>query len=253
MAASIAIDVGLAQRFALVLARVAGVVGFAPVLGGGNVPRPVKVGLALSITLLLSPHVAMPVLRGGLLELAVAIGGEVLIGALIGFVVVALFAAVQLAGQSIGIQMGFAAASQFDPTSQSSSVVIAQFQFVVATLLFFALDGHHRAIEALAVSFTRVPLLHAQFSGGVMELIFNLTAAVFVAANERVHGRVPPADHGRSCGDRPHLTPIGVVDGAQRGRPERPVRLPAAPPHCIVRAIFHAGSGPHLCPDPETA
>ena len=145
-------------------------------------PRPVKVGLALSITLLLAPQVAVPALRGGLPELVVAIGGEVLMGALIGFVIVALFAAVQLAGQSIGIQMGFAAASQFDPTSQSSSVVIAQFQFVVATLLFFSLDGHHRAIEALAASFTRVPLLHAQCSGGVMELIFNLTAAVFVAA-----------------------------------------------------------------------
>ena len=182
MSATFAIDVAVAQRFALVLGRVAGVVGFAPVLGGGNVPRAVKAGLALSITLLLAPHAALPSLRGGLVELAVAIGGEVLVGALVGFVIVALFAAVQLAGQSIGIQMGFAAASQFDPTSQSSSVVVAQFQFVVATLLFFALDGHHRAIEALAASFTRVPLLHAEFSGGVMELIFDLTAAVFVAA-----------------------------------------------------------------------
>jgi flagellar biosynthetic protein FliR len=100
----------------------------------------------------------------------------------VAFVIVAMFAVVQLAGQSIGIQMGFAAASQFDPASQSNSVVVAQFQFIVATLLFFALDGHHRAIEALAVSFSRVPLLHAQLSGGVMSLIVAVTAGVFVAA-----------------------------------------------------------------------
>jgi flagellar biosynthetic protein FliR len=182
MAATIAIDAAVAERFALVLARVAGVVGLAPVLGGGNVPRVVKAGLALSMTLLLAPRAVLPTLSGGLPELAVAIGGEVLVGALVAFVIVALFAAVQLAGQEIGIQMGFAAVSQFDPTSQSSSVVVAQFQFIVATLLFFALDGHHRAIEALAVSFSRVPLLEAQLSGGVMTLIVTVTAGVLVAA-----------------------------------------------------------------------
>ena len=124
----------------------------------------------------------LPALAGGLPELTVAIGGEVLVGALVAFLIVALFAVVQLAGQSIGIQMGFAAASQFDPTTQSNSVVVAQFQFIVATLLFFAMDGHHRAIEALAASFTRVPLLHAQLTGGVMSLIVTVTAGVFVAA-----------------------------------------------------------------------
>ncbi|MGD2062965.1 MAG: flagellar biosynthetic protein FliR [Nitrospirota bacterium] len=182
MAATLSIDAAVAQRFVLVLARVAGVVGLAPVLGGGNVPRAVKAGLALSMTVLLAPRAALPTFHGGLPELTVAIGGEVLVGALVAFVIVAMFAVVQLAGQSIGIQMGFAAASQFDPASQSNSVVVAQFQFIVATLLFFALDGHHRAIEALAVSFSRVPLLHAQLSGGVMSLIVAVTAGVFVAA-----------------------------------------------------------------------
>jgi flagellar biosynthetic protein FliR len=182
MAALVAIDAAAAQRFVLVLARVAGVVGLSPVSGGGNVPRVVKVGLALSMTVLLAPRAALPTLDGGLPELAVAIAGEVLVGALVAFVIVALFAVVQLAGQAIGIQMGFAAVSQFDPASQSSSVVVAQFQFIVATLLFFALNGHHRAVEALAASFARVPLLHARLGGDVMTLIVDVTAGVFVAA-----------------------------------------------------------------------
>ncbi|HBB41798.1 MAG: flagellar biosynthetic protein FliR [Nitrospirae bacterium CG18_big_fil_WC_8_21_14_2_50_70_55] len=175
------IDLGLAARFALVLARVAAVISLTPVLGGSVVPRPVKVGLSVAIALLLFPRLTAVGAPANLLALAVGVGGEIVVGALIGFVVAALFAGVQLAGQTIAAQMGFAAASQFDPMTHANSMVVGQFQFVLAGLIFFALGGHLRVIEALAASFTRVPLAAAHLGGGALQELFDLTEAVFVA------------------------------------------------------------------------
>ncbi|RMF77321.1 MAG: type III secretion protein, partial [Nitrospirae bacterium] len=104
------------------------------------------------------------------------------VGALIGFVVAALFAGVQLAGQAVAAQMGFAAASQFDPMTHANSMVVGQFQFVVAALVFFALGGHLRVVEALAASFARIPPGAGRLGGAAVEQVFELTAGVFVAA-----------------------------------------------------------------------
>ncbi len=175
------IDLGVAARFTLVLARVAAVIGLTPVLGGAMVPRPVKVGLSLAIAGLLFPRIGPVDPPASLMALTLAVAGEIVVGALIGFVVAALFAGVQLAGQTIAAQMGFAAASQFDPMTHANSMVVGQFQFVLAGLIFFALGGHLRVIEALAASFTRVPVAAAHLGGGVVQVVFDLTSAVFVA------------------------------------------------------------------------
>jgi len=181
MSAALQIDLGLAARFALVLARVAAVISLTPVLGGSVVPRPVKVGLSVAIAGLLLPHIAAVAAPTSLISLALGVGGEIVIGALIGFVVAALFAGIQLAGQTIAGQMGFAAASQFDPMTHANSIVVGQFQFILAGLIFFVLGGHLRVIEALALSFDRVPVGAAHLGGGAIEVIFELTSGVFVA------------------------------------------------------------------------
>ena len=52
-------------------------------------------------------------------------------------------------GQLVGIQMGFGIASLIDPQSNTSMTVIAQWQQLLALLLFLALDVHHLLIRAL--------------------------------------------------------------------------------------------------------
>jgi flagellar biosynthetic protein FliR len=123
--------------------------------------------------------------------LLLALGAETAIGLLLGLVAQFVFGAVQMAGELSGMQMGLGMASLIDPQSHDRFVVLAQWQSVLALLLFLAVDGHHMLIEALAESFRRVPPgatgVHAAgfgmavtFAGQIFVLALKLAAPVLI-------------------------------------------------------------------------
>jgi flagellar biosynthetic protein FliR len=65
---------------------------------------------------------------------------------------------VELAGEIIGTQMGFAIASVFDPMTERQICVIGEFQRVLLVLLFFAINGHHIILTAIYRSYEILPL-----------------------------------------------------------------------------------------------
>jgi flagellar biosynthetic protein FliR len=67
-------------------------------------------------------------------------------------------AAMQLAGEFVGLQMGFGFASMFDVQSGFQVPVMANFFSLVALLLFLALNGHLVLLGVLVKSFTVVPI-----------------------------------------------------------------------------------------------
>ena len=64
--------------------------------------------------------------------------GEILLGLAIGFSVKLIFAGIQMAGQMAGFQMGMALANVMDPAQSQQIPLLAQFNNLVALLIFLA-------------------------------------------------------------------------------------------------------------------
>ena len=148
------------------LTRVAGLLAIAPVLGARTVPRAIRVVLALLITLVLIPvlpptPVIPPFSAAWWLETV----HELALGVAMGFVVMLVFEAVVLGGELIAYGMGLSFAQLIDPLRGAGTPVVGQLLLVLATLMFMSLDGHLKLIEALAMSFERMPVGNAALNG----------------------------------------------------------------------------------------
>jgi len=86
------------------------------------------------------------------------IAQQLLIGIMLGVSVRIIFAAVELAGQFFGQQMGLGFAAMMDPQSGNQVPVVSQLYALLATLLFLTFDGHLLLLHALAESFDIVPV-----------------------------------------------------------------------------------------------
>jgi len=85
-------------------------------------------------------------------------GNSLVVGMLVAFVVGIPFAAVRFAGQVIGVQIGFSMVNTIDPQSGIQASVLAQLYYLLAVILFFALDLHHLLIRVLVETCIVVPL-----------------------------------------------------------------------------------------------
>lgn len=139
--------------------RIGAMVAVAPVFGAQSVPLRARLGIALALTLLVSPMVtaipAVDPLSPASLLIATR---EILIGLVIGFALRIVFAALVLAGQAVANSMGLGFASIIDPQNGVSVPVVGQLYLILATLLFLAVGGHLKLIEVTAQSFAALPV-----------------------------------------------------------------------------------------------
>jgi flagellar biosynthetic protein FliR len=164
--------------------RISGVIAIAPLFSQRGIPTHLKVMLALTLALVISPIIplqgfAVPEHLIDVISLAVR---EMLVGVLIGFVFYSLFIAVQMAGAFIGFQMGFAIVNVIDPITSQQVSILAQFKFIMAMLIFFLLDGHHMMLQAIVSSYKLVPLGQAMFQFSLHTEIAKLITGIFVIA-----------------------------------------------------------------------
>ena len=169
------------QGFFWVLIRVSVLIFLMPLFGARNVPVLWKAGLSFVLAVLLTPVVPVPeTLPATPPELILGIASEVLMGLIAVFGVLILFASVQLAGQMMSFQMGFSMARAIDPNTGAQSTALSQFLYLFTVLLFFAIDGHHLMIQAIAASFRLVPPGGASFPPSLSEAVVGLSGHMFV-------------------------------------------------------------------------
>ncbi|MCK9275540.1 MAG: flagellar biosynthetic protein FliR [Syntrophales bacterium] len=175
-------DLQALATFILVFLRIAGFIFAIPVFGARTVPIRLRASIAAFVTLPVSFFVAKCPLPQGLVQLVISMAGEIFIGLVIGLVVRFIFEGMQLAGQLIGFQMGFAIVNVVDPLSSTQVSIISQFVYLIAAFVFFAVDGHHLFILGAAQSFRIVPLLAFDPSGTLIESILSFSREIFVMA-----------------------------------------------------------------------
>jgi flagellar biosynthetic protein FliR len=130
-----------------------------PVLGARSVPMRVRIALAAFIALAAQP--SLPATEAVPLDSPVAlllVVQQLVIGLSLGFAVRLVFAAVEFAGELIGLQMGLNFAGFFDPLSAGTATAASRFFGTMVAWLFIVANGHLLVIGALVHSFTAFPV-----------------------------------------------------------------------------------------------
>ena len=174
---------GQIELFFLVLLRVSTIVVMIPILGERTTPARVKGGLAILITFLVLPFVGHPAAGAeDLFTLGLRMGGEVLIGIILGFACRLAFTGIRMAGDLISFQMGFSIANIIDPLTSDQVSVITELQYLFAALLFLGVNGHHMMIQAVSESYTVLPVLGFHMTGALAQSLVDLSRNMFVIA-----------------------------------------------------------------------
>ena len=131
----------------------------APVFSMRVIPVRTRIGLAFLVAVCAQAVLPeQPVISLNSREAAGAVVQQVGIGLAMGFAVRLVFAAVELAGEIIGLQMGLNFASFFDPVRNAQVSAVARFFGNIAMLLFVVINGHLMVLMAVVKSFDSFPV-----------------------------------------------------------------------------------------------
>lgn len=163
------------------LARVLGVFALAPLFSSTAVPRRLRLTMGLVVTFAIAsahPPGAATIQPGSWIGIGVFIQ-QIVIGVAIGMSMRIVMAALDVAGELIGLQMGLSFATAFDPNSSGQTAVIGEMLNLLSSLTFLALNGHLLLIDVLAHSFEYAPIGGAMVTGKVWAIVAQLGTAVF--------------------------------------------------------------------------
>lgn len=170
--------------FILIFIRVSIVLFLLPIFGSTIVNMRIKAGLACIIAVVLFPLIKPDVslFPTNLLSGVNLILSECVIGMIIGIMIRMFFAAVQLAGQLIGFQMGFAIINVLDPQTGVQASIIAQFGYRLTILMFLLLNGHHFLLNGLKESFAIINVGSIGLSQGLFQTVIDTASRMFSLA-----------------------------------------------------------------------
>lgn len=128
-------------------------------IGAKTTPMRIKSALAIAITVVVAP-VLPPSQFNNMFsfEMILVVFHEILIGSAIGFISAIMLNTFVLAGQVLAMQSGLGFASIVDPINGTSVPAVGQFYLILATLLFWAVDGHLTMIQMVVHSFHVFPI-----------------------------------------------------------------------------------------------
>ena len=176
---SVQLDTWLAL-FVFPLSRILGLLATAPVFNNAALPVRIRLIAGLAITLAVAPALPpLPAIPASSWIGLVVLGEQILIGVLLGFALRITFAAVDVAGELIGLQMGLGFAIFFDPTSGGQTPVIAEFLGLLTALIFLSLNGHLLALTVLTESFTLLPVSTTPIHAAAFSSMLAWSATLF--------------------------------------------------------------------------
>lgn len=147
--------------FLLIIMRISGIFFFTPFFSSEAINRRVRLGLVFFMAIIVFPLVPKD---GIMIEnirydiLAIMVLKETLIGVIIGYFMMLIFSAVQMAAQIYSNDMGFGMVNVFDPLSQFQIPILGQFKYLFMLSLFFILGIHRSIIYFITESFYKMKI-----------------------------------------------------------------------------------------------
>ena len=138
--------------------RVLALFGAMPVIGQRGVPVRLRVALAFLIALCAQASLpTMPVVALDSAQALLLLVQQMLVGLTLAFAARIVFAAIEFAGEIVGLQMGLNFAGFFDPMSGGQTTAVSKFLGVSVGWLFIVINGHLLLIAAIVQSFQAFP------------------------------------------------------------------------------------------------
>lgn len=178
----IPVDFAWLEATMLAAVRITAFLVIAPPFSHGAIPARITAMLAIGLSLAIGTSLA-PGYQS--LDTAPFLGALVLqliVGALLGFLVLAVFSAVQGAGSLIDVFGGFQLAQAFDPQSMVNGAQFTRLFQLAAVVLLFASDGYQLIIAGLARSFAAVPVDGVFDIAGPAELMTDVVGQLLLAS-----------------------------------------------------------------------
>ena len=147
----------LITTFLFILLRSSIFVSLLPVIGSKKLPMQFRIGLAVFISLLMTPLVDFQVSED---YIPIMVLKEILIGLSLGFTMKVVFLGINMAGSFISHVMGISVATSFNP-EMGQSTQISEAYGIIAMLFFLVMDAHHEIIFVFVNSFEILPIGHA--------------------------------------------------------------------------------------------
>lgn len=164
--------------FLVVLARVAGLVTFAPFWSHRAANAKIRVTLAFVLALALTPLLAnkLETPPSETYALAAVLTGEVIIGLIFGFVGKLVFLGFEYAAHFVSSQMGFSLAGTIDPSTQAHTTAFGIIAQMLGLMVLLGADGHHWFLAATVKSFSTTAPGSFSFTPQMLEIILRLSA-----------------------------------------------------------------------------
>jgi flagellar biosynthetic protein FliR len=142
----------------LAAVRMTAFIVIAPPFSYNAIPLRIKGMLAIGLALAVAPRVTPGYVSPDTAGFITALVLEILVGAVLGFLVMVVFSAIQSAGNLIDMFGGFSMAQAFDPQSMLNGAQFTRLFHMTALALLFASGGYQLVIGGLTRSFTALPL-----------------------------------------------------------------------------------------------
>ena len=169
------------ENFFLIFGRVVGFIAVLPIFGSRLIPLPAKIGLSIILSIIIaSTTVVVPHVEN-LWEFGLLFAMEFMIGLLVSFVAYSLIFAVSFAGFIVDQQNSLGQLSELDPIYSVSTSITGELFFLIFSLTFMYIGGHHFLIESIVQSFELVSVGGINLlTEGILEIITSLMIYVFV-------------------------------------------------------------------------
>lgn len=179
---NVPVDLGWVEVFGLALARMTAFVFIAPPFSYKAFPAPVKAMLGAGLALAVSPRVDAGYERLDAGPFLFALMTELLVGAVLGFLVYVVFSAIQQAGSLVDMFGGFQMAQGFDPQMQINGAQFAKLFQMLALTLTLVTGAYQLIILGVARSYDAIPLGGLFDAGKLAETLTTGVASAFIAA-----------------------------------------------------------------------
>ncbi|HYH05254.1 MAG TPA: flagellar biosynthetic protein FliR, partial [Bacillota bacterium] len=144
--------------FLLGFGRASGLIMTAPIFQTRSIPVQIRVLFAFGLALLVAPFIQF---KQELLQLNTWVATtllvqEIMVGLIMGFMMNLTFYAVQISGSFIDVPIGFSMVNILDPSTGTEVPLFGHFNYLLAGLIFLAMNGHHTVIVSFVKSFEAV-------------------------------------------------------------------------------------------------
>ncbi|WP_426184713.1 flagellar biosynthetic protein FliR [Microbacterium sp. TWP3-1-2b2] len=179
---NIPIDFAWLEATMLAAVRITAFIVIAPPFSYGAIPMRIKAMLAIALSLVMGGAVAPGYENLATAPFLGALTVQVLTGALLGFLVLVCFSALQAAGNLIDVFGGFQLAQAFDPHSLVNGAQFTRLFHLSALALLFSSGGYQVILAGLARSFEAVPVDGIFEVSGPAELLVDGVSQMVLAS-----------------------------------------------------------------------